>query len=139
MGSHLQTEVGSVVLTTTGRLIDDVNGDESDPFPVKLAWSVTDPAAVVVTFAEVVWRIGRELLDLAAQGAYAGVPWGDVRIVPAPGSRSHFQLSSPGGFAVIAVDRIELARFVVATIAEIPLDALSPWPDFVPTGKGWDS
>lgn len=124
LSSHLRTDLGLVELTTIGYLLHD-DGTET-PLAVELHWSVNDPTAVRTVFQTVEWAVGRELLDLAAQGCYAGI--GDLRIVPRDG-RAVFEMSTPSGDARIALDRPDLARFMVATIAELPVDADSPWPD----------
>lgn len=122
--SQLLTDLGSVSLTTRGFVLAE--GGAETPVKVVLSWSVNDPSAVRAMFATVEWAIGRELLDLAAQGCHAGI--GDLRLIPRDG-RVVFEMSTPSGHAQIALPRPDLARFVVATTAELPIDADSPWPD----------
>lgn len=97
-----------------------------------LRWYPADPWAVVLDFAHgPSWVFGWELLAAAVRRGRAGVPGGDVAILPL-GSvrrRSLLGLRSPTGSAAFLVDPIDLTAFV-SVVAPRQAAAVRPWiPD----------
>lgn len=90
---------------------------------VLLSWRPSDPYAVTMLFhTGTTWTFARELL---AEGLHIPAGFGDVRIAPVPdaGGMGLIQvgLSSPTGHTEFVLNGDDVADFLTATAARIPI------------------
>jgi hypothetical protein len=97
---------------------------------VVLCWRPSDPHAVTMLFPRhrVTWVFARELL---AEGLYIPVGCGDVRIAPVPDAGDmgliQVELSSPDGSTRFELNGDDVADFLTATSARIPIGEELLW------------
>jgi hypothetical protein len=102
------------------------------PVQVDLEYDSRDPYAVVAVFhagqGTVLWMFGRDLL---ADGLLAAAGDGDVQVSPAADpALVVFELSAPGGSAVLEAPAQDLAAFLDRTYEHVPAGEESELFDF---------
>lgn len=119
----------------TNQLCLDLLRGDATPIPVRaeLSWRIADPYVVRMMFEtgnpdrpEVLWVLSRELL---AEGLTRPAGVGDVRIMPDAAHRGTLllRLSAPLGQVTFRMDTWELADFLDATFAVVPLGEELLW------------
>jgi hypothetical protein len=121
------TQTAQAVRQTVPLELVDAEG-ELTTLEADLSYDPTDPFAVTAVFrtaaGPVAWTFGRELL---VQGTYEPNGDGDVHVWPCLAADGAavviIELSSPEGQVLVQASSRDVARFVSAMLASVPLGA----------------